>query len=182
LLVTAVFEKLGIPYYIGGSVASTIYGKIRTTHDIDLIADIRPDQVEDILEDLHQYFYVDAEMIFDAIHHHSMFNLVHFASTFKVDVFAPRSSAYEQMRFQRRVQYTVNDDAGQVVYVASVEDVILSKLEWYELGHRVSERQWTDILGVIQVQRDRLDRDYLTRWAAELGVSELLEQALREAE
>ncbi len=181
LLVTSVFDRLGISYYVGGSIASTYYGQIRTTHDIDLIADLYTDHVESLVKELRGQFYVDAEMILDAIRTRRSFNLLHYESTYKVDVFVPPMNASLEMRFRRRIRQPVKETTREQIYFSSPEDVILSKIEWYQLGNRVSERQWADILGVIQVQAGRLDREYLKRWAAELGVADLLERAYREA-
>jgi hypothetical protein len=72
-------------------------------------------------------------------------------------------------------------DPERTAYVASAEDTVLTKLEWYRMGSEVSERQWRDVLGVLKVQAERLDLAYLRRWAAALGVADLLEQALSQA-
>lgn len=181
LSVTSVLDRLGIPYYIAGSVASSLYGAVRTTHDIDVIADIRPEHIEDIIDELGQQFYADPGMILDAIRHRRSFNLLHYGSTFKVDVFIPALKPVSQIRFQRRVVKFVKEDPQQSLYMSSPEDLILSKIEWYELGHRVSDRQWADIIGVIRSQADSLDRAYLDRWAAELGITDLWQRAYTDA-
>ncbi len=68
------------------------------------------------------------------------------------------------------------------VSVASAEDTLLAKLEWYRMGGEVSERQWRDVLGALKVQAGALDLEYLHRWASELGVDDLLERALTQSE
>jgi hypothetical protein len=65
--------------------------------------------------------------------------------------------------------------------LASPENVIVNKLEWFEMGGRVSDRQWNDLLGILKRQGANLDLAYLDRWAAALRVSDLLERALIEA-
>ena len=86
------------------------------------------------------------------------------------------------MELERRIRRTIWADPEYAVYLASVEDNLLAKLEWYRLGNEVSDRQWRDILGVIKTQGERLDFAYLRQWAAVLNVIDLLEKALLEAE
>ena len=81
--------------------------------------------------------------------------------------------------FERRMTYALAEDPVRTAFVASPEDNILAKLEWYRPGDEVSERPWSDIVTVVGVQGDRPDRAYLRRWAPELGVAGLLERALR---
>ena len=175
------FETLGIPYHIAGSVASSALGVARTTIDVDLVAEIRLDQIKGLVEALENEYYVDGEMIAEAVANRSSFNLVHLATMIKVDVFIPKVSAYAQEAFSRRSLDRLVEESESEVYIASAEDVILYKLDWYRRGGEVSERQWQDVTGVMKVQRDALDMDYLRRWASELGLRDLLDRAMREA-
>ncbi len=75
----------------------------------------------------------------------------------------------------------VATEPERTAYIASAEDTVLTKLEWYRMGGEVSDRQWRDVLGVLKVQGKRLDLAYLRRWATELGIADLLERALAEA-
>jgi hypothetical protein len=72
------------------------------------------------------------------------------------------------------LSYAISNKLGKKAFVTTAEDIILAKLEWYWMGDEVSDQQWRDILGVLLVQADRLDRDYLRKWAIELGVADLL--------
>lgn len=179
--VITVWEKLCVPYHLGGSVVSSAYGTPRTTLDIDVVADMQEAQIVPFAHALTGVYYVDAEMISGAIAHRSTFNLIHLTTMIKIDVFLPKSRPYDQEVFRRKRLDTIDDaaDAPQF-FLTSPEDVILSKLEWFRLGGEVSERQWLDVFGVLRVQRNRLDIAYLQHWAQELAVDDLLRQALQE--
>ena len=181
LLVIEALDTLGAPYLIGGSLASAVHGVARATVDTDLVADLRLEHAEQLAQALSGAFYVDAESIRDAIRHRSSFNVIHLETMFKVDVFVRKQRPFDQAQFERRVAQVVATDPERTAYVASAEDTVLTKLEWYRKGGEVSDRQWCDVLGVLKVQGDRLDRDYLRRMAVDLGVTNLLERALEEA-
>ena len=176
------FDRLAIPYYIGGSIASSVYGLARATMDVDIIADIAPSHVASLVGLLRDAYYIDEQMIKDAISGASSFNLIHLETMMKVDVFIQKKDPYHRCAIARRLQdRLVEEDQDSVFYLSSPEDIILSKLCWYEMGDRVSERQWLDVLGVIKVQSDSLDRAYLIKWSNALGVSDLLRQAFSES-
>jgi len=181
LAVIDALEKLAITYYVGGSLASSSYGAYRATADADLVADIYPAHVEDLVNALSPEFYIDAEMIKDAIQRRSSFNLLGYKIFAKIDIFIPKDRPYSRAAFERRVLRQIDPDSGREVYVASPEDTVLAKLEWYRLGHEVSERQWKDVRGVLSEQQKTLDLAYLRRWAAEIGVADLLSRALDES-
>ena len=181
LLVTDALETLGIPYFIGGSLATAVHGVARATMDVDIVADIRQEHVHPLLNILGKDFFADEVMIANAIRQGISFNILHKKTMFKVDIFPSKGRAYDRSQFQRRMAYTLAEETGQKAYVASPEDNILAKLEWYRLGGEISDRQWQDILSVLRVQGDRIDREYLRRWAESLKLSDLLERALDEA-
>ena len=177
-----VFEQLAIPYYVGGSLASSAYGLPRTTMDADLVGDVTLTHVASLVRSLRDRYYVSEAMIARAIADVSSFNLIHLQTTVKIDVFILKKDAYHRSALARRVKdRLIDDDPASAVFLSSAEDVILSKLEWYEMGQRVSERQWLDVLGIIKVQGESLDGEYLVEWSGVLGVSELLRHAYQEA-
>jgi hypothetical protein len=178
LRVVDVLDSIGVPYLIGGSLASTLHGMVRTTLDVDLVAEVRREHVSLLVQQLTNEFYIDADAIIDAITHRSSFNIIHLETMFKVDIFVAKQRAFDKSQFARRAVQIVVDEPERTAYVASAEDTILAKLEWYRLGGETSERQWRDVLGVLKVQGDRLDLAYLRQWAAELKVTDLLEKAL----
>lgn len=177
--IVACLQRLGIAYFVGGSVASTVHGEIRTTHDIDLVVELHAGLVEPLAACLRADFFVDAEHLRHAIAHSSSCNVIHRQTGFKVDLIQRRDRAFSRMEMERRQPFEIVP--GWKAQVASAEDCVLSKLEWFEKGGRVSERQWRDVLGILKAQRGRLDLDYLRHWAKELSVNDLLDHAWRDA-
>ncbi len=181
LLVAQTLEQIGIPYAVGGSLASSLHGVMRSTLDVDIVADMRLEHIQPLVTALSKEFYADDEMMKDAIEHHGSFNLIHFETAFKVDIFIRKLRAFDQMQLERRRTSVIATNPEQSVYVVSPEDIILSKLEWYRMGGEVSDRQWRDILGVLKTRAGELDLVYMRKWAGELKVSDLLERALKES-
>jgi len=171
-------EKIGIDYVIGGSLASALHGVARATMDSDIVADFREEHIAPFVETLKSTFYVDDEMIRGAIRAHRSFNIIHLQTFFKVDIFVAKEREFDRLQIARRSSYVLSSEGNQSAYVASAEDTILAKLEWYRMGDEVSDRQWKDILGVIKVQKGKLDMEYLRRGANLLKVADLLERAL----
>ena len=178
--VTDLFEKLGVPYLIGGSLASALYGMVRTTQDADVVAEMRQEHLSSFVSALQDEFYVDAKMIDEAIKRHSSFNIIHLETMFKVDVFVPRPRPFLQSQLARAQRQVFIFGVEVSAKFASPEDTILSKMEWYRSGGEVSDRQWRDILGVMKTCSGELDLTYLKKWAGELQVSDLLEKAMQE--
>lgn len=181
LLVIDALDALGVPYLIGGSLASAVHGVLRATLDTDLVADLRLEHAEPLARALGGTFYVDAESIREAVLHQRSFNVIHLETMFKVDVFVVKKRPFHHSQMERRMAQVIATDPDRTAYVATAEDTILAKLEWYRLGGDVSEQQWRDVLGVMKVQTDRLDLAYLRQWAAQLNISDLLERAIKEA-
>ncbi|MCP4351383.1 MAG: hypothetical protein GY795_38445 [Desulfobacterales bacterium] len=180
--VTEVFKKLGVMYCIGGSVASSAFGKARATLDVDMVSDLKVHHVQPLVKMLEDTYYIDNNMIFDAIRHRSSFNLIHLQTMLKIDIFIIKSNSYDQEAFQRRRKDTLDGESqSPEFYLVSPEDIILNKLDWYRIGGSVSERQWNDVLGVLKVQRNSLDEKYLRHWASELKLDDLLDQVFHEA-
>lgn len=180
LLVTNVLDGLGIPYVIGGSMASIIHGMLRTTMDVDIVADMRPEHVSPFLAKLQGAFYADETAMHQAIQRRGSFNLIHLTTMFKVDVFLPKARAFDQQQLARRKAEPIGLHADAQLWVLTAEDVVLAKLDWFRLGGEVSERQWRDVLGVLKTQQARLDFEYLRHWGQDLGVADLLERAFEE--
>jgi len=180
ILLAEVFERLNIRYLIGGSLASSIHGIPRATQDVDLVAEIVPSQVEPFVEALQATFYIDADMIKDALRRESAFNIIHLETMFKVDIFPLKKNAEAQEEMERRESYTLPDQT-KGLYVASAEDMVLEKLRWYRLGNQISDRQWQDVQGILKVKQEQLDLHYMNKKAHGMGLEELLNRALQDA-
>lgn len=175
--VIAALQRAGIPYMVTGSVSSTLFGEPRATRDVDIL--IAPNQVQlrTLIRGLSTDYYVSEEAALEAFRERSMFNVIDASTSWKADLIILKATPYDKEKFQRRLQ---NEYLGIPIEVATPEDVILSKLSWGKVSG--SEMQYRDALGVAAVQGDHLDRTYMRRWAKELGVEEVLERILAEAD
>jgi hypothetical protein len=181
LRVTSIFEALGVPYLVGGSLASSLHGKPRATQDVDLVADLGERHVAPFVEALRGDFYLDEPAIRDAVARRSTFNVIHLGTLFKVDVFVAGDDQPTRREMERRQRFRLDAAGSGEIEVASPEDIVVQKLHWYRLGDHVSERQWSDALSVLAVRGGSLDLAYMRDLAREMDVGELLERALREA-
>ena len=142
-------ERLGVVYYLGGSLASSAYGIARATLDADLVAELRPPPCHSAGRGpaervLHQY-----ENDLRGNRPRSCFNLIHLPTMFKVDIFVPKDRPYDREALRRIHSDSIEQETGALrCNLASAEDVILNKLEWFRLGEEISHRQWNDVLGV----------------------------------
>ena len=181
LRLASVCEQLGIRYLVGGSLASSLHGIPRSTQDVGLVLEIGQDDVTAFVNSLRDEFYLNEEAIREAIDRRASFNLIDLRSYFKADVFVARDDEPARLQMARSQRYSLGEGSGRELVVASPEDVIAQKLYWFQLGDRVSERQWLDALGVLKVAGNHLDLEYLRRVSSMLGVAALLAAAAREA-
>lgn len=181
LRVAEIFDEIEVPYLIGGSVASSILGEPRATLDVDIVADLQLSHVQPLVQLMTGEFFIDERMVIEAIERKSSFNVIHLNTMQKVDIFVLSNQPLAQVEMQRRQLLVLTLDPERLAWVASAEDIILQKLIWYRLGNQVSDRQWRDVLGVLKVQADRLDFNYLNQWTQTLELEYLMTQALREA-
>lgn len=173
-----ILEQQKIPYALVGSLASSMYGMYRSTADIDLLADIKAEQVRPLIDALKNSFYVDEQVVRQAIAQRGSFNAIHFDSVFKVDIFIPKGDEFSRNQLERRQRRKLTPDANDYIYVATAEDTILAKLRWYRAGGEVSNNQWSDVLHILGVTDFDLELDYLREWSEKLGIQDLLEKAV----
>lgn len=171
-------EHLGIPHMVTGSVASSYHGRPRLTHDADVVVDPTADQLDELVKTLLAAgHYVDAARARDALRRRLQFNVVDAGCAFKIDLIVRKDRPFSRAELERR--RAVDLLPGVRVSLASPEDTILSKLEWARKAGR-SEKQIDDAAGVLAVNPG-IDRAYVERWAAELGVLGLWREISGEA-
>jgi hypothetical protein len=175
---TLIFDSLNIPYYISGSVASSLQGEVRFTEDLDLVIEIQPEQVSPLINVLNQDFYISEVAVNEAVTGiTTSFNVIHLQTTEKADIFVSRNDQFSISKMNRRQLYYTNENQKSF-YVSSPEDTILQKLVWFQMSQEQSQKQWRDILGVIKLQGEKLDFDYLALWSKNLGVKDNLQQGI----
>ncbi|CAN5924798.1 hypothetical protein BH11MYX4_BH11MYX4_53830 [soil metagenome] len=177
--VVEALEQLGVRYRVGGSVASSALGVPRSTLDVDIACELALAHVARFVAALSERYYIDADMISDAIRRRSSFNLVHLATMLKVDVFVRKDRAFDRQSFERVTRKPLDVAPGARSFdLTTAEDIILHKLEWYRLGEEISERQWLDLVGVLKVQAEAIDLAYVRHWATVIDVADLVERAI----
>jgi len=180
LMVGDLFDSLGIPYLVGGSIASSILGEPRSTDDVDVVAAMAQAAAA-VVDRLQREFFVQEDAVREAVERHESFNAIHRELMLKVDVFVMSEDDFHREAMKRRRSVLVTTDPPRSLFVSSAEDTVLQKLLWYRLGGEVSEKQWRDVKGVLKVQRGRLDGAYLDRWARTLGLEDLFSRVLEES-
>ena len=178
---TDLLDQLNIVYAIGGSIASSVYGVVRFTQDADITVSPFSSVADELYEMLKDDFYVSKQAMYHALESRGSFNIIDFETSFKIDIFVQADDDFEKQMLARSRKINLGDLLDKALSFISPEDIILLKLKWYSQGGRASERQWSDILGILAVQRERLDLEYLTRWAVRLGLKDLLEKAMAQS-
>lgn len=181
LRVAAILEQHDISYALGGSLASSMFGEPRGTNDIDMAVRLEHQQFGDLVDTLGIEFYVPAEAARRAVEEGTSFNLIDEAGL-KVDLFVLGNNPLDRRQIEHRQRIRVQDDPPQHLWVTAPAEQVLRKLEWYQAGGRVSERQWRDVVGILRAQGTTLDRADLTQAAASMGLGTLLDAALKDAE
>jgi hypothetical protein len=174
-------DALGVRHYVGGSVASSAHGIARASLDADLIAFLEPEHVDPLVDRLTSAYYIPVDRLRGAVMSRASSNFIHLATMFRIDVFVSKGRPYDHQAAERARPEAIDEAPDSPRFlVASPEDTILAKLEWFRLGGETSERQWWDVVGVLRVTTD-LDRDYLKRWSRALGLVDLLQRAIADA-
>ena len=177
--VVAALQKLGIRHFVGGSIASSFHGATRTK-DVDLIAELREEQILPFVNNFGDEFYLSDTAMRDAVKRRSCFNLIHLPSSFKVDIFVSRGRPFDEGAMSRARLETLGESKSVQVPIASAEDIVISKLEWFRLTNETSERQWEDVSRLLRLLGDDADIPYLRRVSTSVNVDDLLERVLAE--
>ena len=172
------FDRLHIKYIVGGSFASSAWGAPRQTYDIDIAVYLTAADAEQLFGLTESDYMVSLNDMKDAVRSSDefrAFQMIHFEESFKVDVFVLHHSEYSEASLARSVLYELFP--GLKVHFASPEDTVITKLRWFVLGNRVSDKQWNDIVLVLSMQGDQMDEAYMTKWATHFDVLDLLRYA-----
>ncbi|MGB7159879.1 MAG: hypothetical protein WBD40_17560 [Tepidisphaeraceae bacterium] len=174
--VVGVLERLDVPYFITGSTATIFFGEPRFTNDLDVVADLTTAHVPHFLAAFAgDDFYVSEDAVRAAINSRGQFNIIHPTSGLKVDVMLPKNMAVDRNRLLRRVRVHPADDYQ--AWFSSPEDIILKKMDFYREGE--SEKHLRDIASVMKIRGEKIDRAYISQWAATLGLQEIWDTILR---
>jgi hypothetical protein len=176
----SILEELGVAYAVGGSVASSRHGEPRSTHDVDLLIDLPLSRVSELVSRVGDEFYVSEQAARRAVETTTSFNLVHLPSGHKLDLFVAGTSRLDVLQLETCHLDHLREHM-RPVRVTSPAVIVLRKLSWFRSGAGVSERQWRDVVGVLRVTDPDSSLGEMREVAQELGLSELLEQAIREA-
>ncbi|MCA9266265.1 MAG: hypothetical protein KDA60_20535 [Planctomycetales bacterium] len=176
--VVAVLRDLGIRHYVGGSIASAFHGATRATMDVDLVCELTDDRVHEFVDRFGADYYISEPAARDAVRRKSCFNMIHLPTSFKVDLFVSRERPFDMESMYRATEQSLGESKTVTVRIATAEDSIVSKLEWYRLTNEVSDRQWEDVSRLLSLLGDTADVDYLKRAAASVGVGDLLARLL----
>jgi len=161
-------ETAAVPYMLTGSVASSAHGTPRSTRDLDIVVAPTHAQLLALMQQLpSSHYYADEQQALQALANRSQFNVIDFATGWKVDFIIAEDSDYGRAAMMRRRPIAI---AGSAVYVASAEDVLIAKLRWAKLSG--SDRQLQDAAGIVITQAGNLDAAYVESWVREFGLNE----------
>lgn len=172
--VAIALQSLEIPFFIGGSVASSFHGAARATMDVDLVCELTEDQIPGLIARIGPDYYWSESAICDAVRCRSCFNLIHLPTCFKLDLFVSRGRPFDQKSMARAKMERIGDAFPIALPIATAEDAIVSKLEWYRLSNEALDQQRSDVVRMLELQGADLDWDYLTHAAQSVGVDDLL--------
>lgn len=165
-------NKAGIPYMITGSVAMNYYAQPRMTRDVDIVVEIKPEDVKGFYNLFEDDFYIDLNEMIAAVRNQGIFNVIDLEEVFKVDFIVQKEEPFRKLEFERRKKIEID---GITVFLVSSEDLILSKLLWGRKSH--SELQLRDVRNLLQT---KVDLEYVGKWAKKLKIEKLLKEALGE--
>lgn len=180
-IVVRVLDRVGIPYALGGSLASSVFGEPRATMDADIAAKVGPEQIDPLLTALSEHFYVLEQTARAACTEGGSYNVLDVETGYKVDVFVVSEAPLDRRQIERRISTPLGDE-GRVIDVTAPDDQLLRKLEWFRGAGETSDQQWRDILGLLTMSAERMDLDDLMRTAHTLGLDDLLAEAITQAE
>jgi len=175
--ISKILERLKIPYIVTGGIAVLVWGRPRFTADIDIVVELKLENIDVLartLSLLGKANYIDKNMIKETLKHGGEFNFIHGETGIKVDFWMLEKTPFELSRIKRRVAKNI---LGKKVYFTSPEDLILSKLRWYQQSQ--SSRHIEDVTSILKISGKKLNMIYLKRWAKKLGVLDILNKLIK---
>ena len=175
----AIFEAAGVAYYVTGGVAAIAYGEPRTTRDLDLVIQISRSDVaglQSVLENAGFYVAGIDDVVSGRM---DTLQITHIETISRADIILAGNSEYAKQQFERRQRYAFPNSQGTKIYLASPEDLIISKMRWSQRSS--SEKQKRDIIAILKVQQENIDYPYVHRWVSEFKLSALLEEMITSA-
>ena len=173
-----ILERLGLRYAVVGSIASTFYGEPRTTNDVDIVVDLKPADVGKFCASFPEpQYYCPQHSAMDSARRKFPFNILLPEDGLKIDVMPMTDSEFDRLRLARaqRIEF----EPGRAAWFASPEDVIVKKLYYFREGG--SDKHVRDILGMLKISGELIDRDYIAKWAAHFGCAGEWEMVLRQS-
>ena len=174
-LIARKLKDAEIPFMLTGSLAAAFYGTARATQDVDLIIESQPENLQRLVDNLRAAgLYVDLESALEALRTGGQFNVIDPSTGWKADLIFRKTRPFSETEFGRRQQREL---FGIDVALTTLEDLIIAKLEWSELGD--SELQRRDIRELLEIAGDSIDQDYVRRWIDALGLQRAWERMKR---
>lgn len=171
--IVKILNQLKIPYFVTGGMAIYVWGRPRFTADIDIIIELKDEKVKKLVEILTKVGYIDEDSVRQALQYSSEFNFVDHEVGVKVDFWVIKDDEFDKSRLKRAIAKKV---LNKRVYFISPEDLILKKLLWHQESQ--SMRQLEDIQSIMQMQKNKLDFAYLTKWAKRQKTLGILEEMI----
>ena len=175
LKVVEILNRINIPYLVTGALSVVYYGEPRTTHDIDLVVQIKEKDISTIIKNFQDDFFISEESIRASIREGGMFNAVHKDTNFKVDFWILGADEFSSERFTRRIQTKI---LGTTMYLPTEEDVIINKLEWFKMSD--IDKHYFDALGIYRIQGEKLDKEYINYWCKKKSTLKIWESISKE--
>lgn len=180
------FDEQNLFWYLGGSIASSLHGMQQMAQDIDLVVDLRFQNLSSLLPRLKQYYIFDDDALQEAVSQRTACSLIHLDTLMKVDLIMTKQGTFDTALQPRITSYSL-DERSPSLRLASAVEMILVKLRRYsqDLLSRTDgmrdDAEWNDIVGMLKIQGPTLERDFLEVWARNLKIAEMLRQALVDA-
>lgn len=171
--IASILQGLKIPYFVTGGAAVVAWGRPRFTADVDVIVELKKNQIKELVDILIKEGYVDEDAVKEALEYQSEFNFIDEATGIKVDFWILKDDAFDRSRLNRAVEQNIFE---QKIYFTSPEDLILMKLLWFEESK--STRHLEDIQSIMSIKKNELDFKYLKKWAEKQKTSGLLKEMI----